>query len=242
MEPYTLFLDETLPIGNLKYFCLAGFIVKEDVYKKEIIPEVNNLKQKFFNSTAVILHEVEIRKAAKGTPFEIFQDDQKRNEFWDNIKEIFKKYNIYILSASIHEKRLKNLYPTMRDKYSICLQVILENYVNFLERHDGVGNVVIESRNQTQNEQLQGHFHGLKVTGTLFYEPLELQKRLGTISFPLKEDNNVGLQLADMIPNPLNRHLSKAKQKIPGLMDIIHSKAYDGLINDKQRFGIKVIP
>ncbi|KZO00489.1 DUF3800 domain-containing protein [Pseudobacillus badius] len=242
MDSYILFLDEILPSGNLKYFCLAGYVVEQELYAKEIIPEINELKQELFGNTTVILHEAEIHRPERDTPYEIFKQAKFRNLYWDRIKEIFKKYNLYILSASIHEKDLKHLYPGMRDKYFICLQIILENYVNFLERHNGTGNITIESRNQSQNEQLQGHFYNLKATGTLFYEPKMLQKHLGTISFPLKAENNVGLQLADMIPNSLNRDLSNAKQRTKGLIDIINSNAYDGLIDEKQRFGIKVIP
>lgn len=242
MNSYILFLDEILPSGDLKYFCLAGFVVSQDVYAKSIIPEINELKQDLFGNTTIILHEMEIQRPQKGSPYEIFRKAENRNFYWEKIKEIFQKYNASIFSASIHEEELKYLYPGMRDKYFICLQLILENFVNFLERHNGVGNIMIESRNQKQNEQLQGHFYNLKATGTLFYEAKHLQKHLGTISFPLKEENNIGLQLADMIPNSLNRDLSKRKQRTKGLIDIINAQAYDGLINDKQRFGIKVIP
>ncbi|MFD2446695.1 DUF3800 domain-containing protein [Bacillus sp. CGMCC 1.16607] len=242
MKSYILFLDEILPIGNLQYFCLAGFAVEQDLYANKIIPEVNKLKQDLFGNTTVILHEAEICRPEKGTPYEIFRQAENRNYYWEKIKEIFQNHDVHILSASIHGQDLKLLYPTMRDKYFIGLQIILENYVNFLERHNGIGNVTIESRNQNQNEQLQGHFYNLQATGTLFYEPKLLQKHLGTISFPLKEENNIGLQLADMVPNSLNRDLSQAKQRTKGLINVIHSKAYDGLIKEKSRFGIKVIP
>lgn len=242
MKSYILFLDEILPIGNLQYFCLAGFAVEQDLYANKIIPEVNKLKQDLFGNTTVILHEAEICRPEKGTPYEIFRKAENRNYYWEKIKEIFQSHDVHILSASIHGQDLKKLYPTMRDKYFIGLQIILENYVNFLERHNGIGNVTIESRNQNQNEQLQGHFYNLQATGTLFYEPRLLQKHLGTISFPLKEENNIGLQLADMVPNSLNRYLSQAKQRTKGLIDVIHGKAYDGLIKEKNRFGIKVIP
>ncbi|MGP1910669.1 DUF3800 domain-containing protein [Metabacillus sp. JX24] len=242
MNSYHLFLDEILPSENLDYFCLAGVLLDERTYTKEIIPAVNKIKQEIFGDTTTILHDAEIRYAKKGSRYEIFKKAETRNTYWKEVKSLLQNHEMFILSASIHEKDLFRLYPTMRDKYFICLQVILENYVNFLERHNGIGNIAIESRNPGQNDQLQSHFHILKANGTLFYEPKVLQKHLLNISFPLKEDNNIGLQIADMIPNPLNRDLSGTKQKIKGLVDIIHSKAYDGLVEEKQRFGIKVMP
>lgn len=112
----------------------------------------------------------------------------------------------------------------MRDKYFISLHLILENFVNFLQRNDGKGNIIIESRNPTQDEQLQKH--------------------LGTVSFPVKQENIIGLQIADLIPNPLNRDLSEMPQKQDGLLELIKQKAYHGddTIQQEKRFGIKVIP
>ncbi|HDR7327125.1 TPA: DUF3800 domain-containing protein, partial [Bacillus toyonensis] len=178
----------------------------------------------------------------KNTPYEVMKKKENRVAYISKINELFQNQNFHVLGVAIHEQDLERLYPNLRDKYFISLQVILENYVNFLERNDGIGNIVIESRNPKQNQQLQNHFYNLKATGTLFYEQSVLQKHLGTISFPLKAENITGLQIADMIPNPLNRDLSGMEQKIPGLIKNIKQKVYDGLIGEHNRFGIKIIP
>ncbi|MEB9335641.1 DUF3800 domain-containing protein [Bacillus cereus] len=244
MESYTLYLDEILPNtgAGLNYFCLAGILASEENYTNEIIPAINQIKNNIFDNTTVILHEADIRKAAVGTPYEVMRQEVKRKSYISQINEFFQEQNFHVLGVAIHEDQLKHLYPNLRDKYFIGLQVILENYVNFLERKNAIGNIIIESRNPKQDQQLQIHFHNLKATGTLFYEQYTLQKHLGTISFTLKADNIVGIQIADMIPNPLNRQLSGMKQKIPGLIEEINKKAYDGAIGENKRFGIKLIP
>nr|WP_179861033.1 DUF3800 domain-containing protein [Bacillus cereus] len=242
MESYTLYLDEILPNAGLKYFCLAGILASEESYTKEIIPAVNQIKNEIFNNTTVILHEADIRKAMVGTPYEVMKQEVKRKAYISHINKLFQEQNFHVLGVAIHEDQLKHLYPNLRDKYFIGLQVILENYVNFLERKNAIGSIIIESRNPKQDQQLQNHFYNLKATGTLFYEQSTLQKHLGTINFTLKADNIIGIQIADMIPNPLNRQLSGMKQKIPGLIEEINKKSYDGSIGENQRFGIKLIP
>lgn len=242
MESYTLYLDEILPNAGLKYFCLAGILVSEENYTNEVIPAINQIKNDIFGNTTVILHEADIRKATVGTPYEIMKQEAKRKAYISQVNKFFQEQNFHVLGVAIHEDQLKHLYPNVRDKYFIGLQVILENYINFLERKNAIGNIVIESRHPKQDQQLQIHFYNLKATGTLFYEQCTLQKHLGTISFPLKADNIIGIQIADMIPNPLNRQLSEMKQKIPGLIDEINKKAYDGSIGKDKRFGIKLIP
>lgn len=242
MDSHLLFLDEILPNHPFQYFCLVGFSVRQDVYTSEIIPSVNKLKKEIFGSTDVILHEADIQRAQKDTPYAVFKDASTRKYYWDAIKDIFTTYNVNVFSASIHEQDLKKLYPNMRDKYFICLQIILENYVHFLEKHNGLGKITIESRNPVADQQLRTHYHVLQANGTLFYEDSVLQKHLSGIEFSLKEDNIVGLQLADTLPNSLNRKLSNMKQKTFGLIDVLNDKAYDGLLEQKDRFGIKIIP
>lgn len=244
MDTYHLFLDEILPNQQFKYFCLAGIAVKEEIYTKQIIPEVNNIKKEFFNTTDIILHDRELKRPKKNTEFECLINKDTKIKFWKSIQNLFSDKDFYTFSVNIHEKQLQSLYPGMRDKYFISLQVILENFVNFLQRNNSKGSISIESRNPEQNKQLQKHFHNLVATGTLFYEPIILQEHLGTISFPIKQENIIGLQIADLIPNPLNRELSSMPQKEDGLIELIKQKAYHGSENLKQenRFGIKIIP
>lgn len=114
----------------------------------------------------------------------------------------------------------------------------MENFTHFLERNAGKGSIFVESRNLKEDERLQNHYYTLKATGTLFLDKNAMQKRLATISFPLKTDNNIGLQLADFIPNPVARYTGGLKQKTPTLYPFIINKLYDGGIGMPNRFGL----
>lgn len=89
--------------------------------------------------------------------------------------------------------------------------------------------------------KLQNLFYMLKATGTLFVKKEILQDKLGTISFPPKSDNIIGLQLADFIPNVLARKALGMSQKPFSIYDGIENKLYDGKINRKDRFGFKIV-
>lgn len=242
MNLYHLYLDEILPSEHFDYFCLAGIAVKENEYTNEMIPSINQLKEDIFGRTTVILHDYDLKRPKRNTEFEVMLDRSIAKQFWKRMQDLFRLGDFHTFSVCIHKQELKRMYPGMRDKYFISLQVILENYVNFLQRYNGKGNIIIESRNPKQDEQLQQHFHSLVATGTLFYESILLQKHLGTISFPLKAENIIGLQMADLIPNPLNRSLSHMKQKEDGLLELINQKAYNGGSDYANRFGHKIIP
>ncbi|NMB32737.1 MAG: DUF3800 domain-containing protein [Clostridium sp.] len=244
MKNYYLFLDELHPSNVFKYFCLAGCIIEEEVYDKEIIPYINMIKDEVFGDREVILHEIEIRRAEKA-PYSLMRQKKKREKFWALMKELFATPDLFAtMGVAIDCADYHKLYNSdyKRDEYFIGLQVIMENFMHFLENKNGIGSILIEARNPKENRRLQNHYHTLKATGTLFYDKNAIQERLATISFPFKSDNNAGIQVADFIPNPLARHTSGKKQKNYTLHHHIMNKLYDGGLGRADRFGLKIIP
>ena len=243
MKKYFLFLDESNIATSLKNFVLAGCIIEEEMYKSTIIPYVNKLKNAVFETTDVNLHEYEIR-LAKEEPYIIMRNKDKRHTFWRQLKNIFKMNDFNTIAVAINLENYKNIYnyKSSNNEYFVALQIILENFVHFLEHNDGQGIIYIEQRNDTDAVSLKSHYYTIVANGTLFISKETFQKRLLDINFLIKEDNNIGLQLADFIPNPINRYCSGENQKSPSLYEFIDSKLYDGFVNMKDRFGLKVLP
>lgn len=246
MSNYYLFLDESKPSGNLLYFCLGGYIIEENEYVQKMIPLVNSLKNEIFNNTTVVLHESEIRDPEK-PPYDILKDFEKKKGFWNGLRNIIDSCNITTIGVGINPIEYKKLYceKYANNDYFVALQIILENFVHFLEHNEGKGIIYIESRTPTDDTRLASHYHTIVANGTLFFNKVIFQKRLTTINFSMKQDDNVGLQIADFIPNPLNRACSYnydiKKQKKPNVFDLIDSKLYNGNCNLKERFGLKII-
>lgn len=240
MKNYVLFLDESKPNGSsIKHMCLGGIIIKEEIYKKQVIPQVNLLKTEIFKTTDIILHEVEIRNARND--FVLLRKEETRKLFWEKLKPIYENNNIRTLGVAINKENYNRIYneATNNDPYFIVLQIALENFVHFLEKNNVKGTVYIESQNSAYDSMLRNHYHRIISNGTLYLDKNVFQERLLNINFLIKEDNNIGLQLADFIPGTLNRKCNGLPPKTPSLLDIIEDLLYDGNLGLKDRFGFK---
>ena len=216
-QEYYLFLDESKPNGaNINHLCLAGVIFSRDDYEKNIIPAVDSLKQDIFGTSSIILHEVEIRRAINN--FRCLNNLQKKQEFWEKMTGIFSGENITTIGASVNYPILESYYnkDSLKNKYFMVLQIVLENFVHFLEYNNGIGQIYIESTDLKSDTELRN------------------------INFLNKNDNNTGLQLADFVPGTLNRKANNLSKR--ELSDIIEKNLYDGSQNLTNRFGFKIIP
>jgi len=189
----------------------------------------------------VILHEIDIRRKQGG--FKGISKTQQV-EFFDRLRILFEKDALFkVVAVSINLDELRKMYCTgdTNDIYYIALQLLMENYAQFLTVNNGIGTVYLETTDVVNNTKLQNLFYMLKANGTLFIKKESLQKRLSTINFAIKSENNIGLQLADFIPNPLRRQALGMKQKPFSIYESIQEKLYDGNVGRDARFGFKII-
>lgn len=243
MSNYFLFLDELKSNIQYKHFCIGGCFVEELYYRDRIVKQVNMLKNEIFGNTSIILHENEIR--ACKNKFKSFKNDkEKEKKFWKMLGDIYEKNDFHTLCAGVHSENLKKYYPSKTEKdceYYIALQIILENFVHFLIDVKGTGCVYFESRDIQSDFELYEHYNMIVQNGTLFLESKLMKKHLRCISFPLKIDNNIGLQLADFIPNPVARHFQGEDQRELNIFTEIKDKSYNGNIDRNDRFGLKKV-
>lgn len=235
---YYLFLDETKPNAHGSYFALGGYAIQKEDYENILKPQLGKIKTDLMPDPELPLHLYDMRKNIKG--FEFLSDVSVRNSLFDRIKNLVQSLNISVFAASIDTEKYKNMYyEKTNDIYDITLQTILENFVHFLIENNGVGSFFIESRNQTENKYLQICYYRLLTGGTLFINSDTIIKNLSILSFPLKSDNNLGVQLADFIPVSFVRNLSGSKDYC-GLYKLFESKLYKGYGGDMEgRFGFK---
>lgn len=241
MAEYYLFLDESKPNTNFRNFTLGGIAIQKEIYENELKPAINKLKQDCFGNVDVILHEIDIR-GKKGCYKGITEKQQER--FFAELGDIFKDNKWFsVMAVSINIDDLDKLYQEKdrNDIYYIALQLLMENFTQFLSCNDGTGIIYLESTDIVNNTRLQNLFHVLKANGTLFMNKETLQKRLSTINFAIKADNIIGLQVADFIPNVIARKALGKKQKNFSILDGIEERLYDGNVGMKERFGNKMI-
>lgn len=117
----------------------------------------------------------------------------------------------------------------------------MENYVHFLINNGGKGYIYIEERNAKESKMLEDLYYKIKSGGTSFIDEQAFRDRLIGINFLLKSDDNAGLQLADFVPNSLNRHYSGLAQKELNVFNQIIQQQYDGGHDMPERFGVKKV-
>lgn len=237
-KEYYLFLDETKPNAHGNYFALGGYAIDKEDYENILKPSLQKIKTDLMPNPELPLHLYDMRKNING--FEFLSDLNIRNSLFSRIKNLIKSLQINVFVASIDAEKYKYMYHNkINDIYDIALQTILENFVHFLVENNAIGSFFIESRNQAENKYLQICYYRLLTGGTLYIDSHTIMNKLSILSFPLKSDNNLGVQLADFIPVSFVRNLIGAKDYC-GLYKLFESKLYKGYGgNMEDRFGFK---
>jgi hypothetical protein len=237
-KEYYLFLDETKPNAHGDYFALGGYAILKEDYENILVPKLQKIKTDLMPDPNLPLHLYDMRKNIKG--FEFLSDMNVRNSLFDRIKQLIKDLPINIFVASINKKKYSNMYhDKINDVYDITLQTILENFVHFLIENNATGSFFVESRNSIENKYLQVCYYRLLTGGTLYIDSNTIMDKLSILSFHLKSDNNLGVQLADFIPVSFIRHMVGSKDYC-GLYKIFEDKIYQGYNHNMgDRFGFK---
>lgn len=172
MDEYTLYLDESTTHSNgfkNPVFCLAGIAIKRNDY--DILQsELNALKIQLWsdlpNPTDLILHEKEVREVQKflnqlshAQPhYQRFRSNQYLRVLYDGLQSLLKNCPCYVFGSVIQKDRLCNYYPAsiQTDEYLTAMQIIMENFSQFLNSHQAIGHIVMESRShQDKNVRLR---------------------------------------------------------------------------------------
>lgn len=239
MDEYYLFLDEVKPNAFGTYFALGGYAILKNDYENILVPKLQKIKKDNMPNPDLPLHLYDMRKNRKG--FEFLIDNSIRVRLFESIKSLIKELDIKVFVSSIDIKKYNEMYfeNHTNDIYNITLQIILENFVHFLLSKNSTGSFFIESRNPMENKYLQICYYRLITSGTLFIDSETIMDRLSILSFPLKSDNNLGVQLADFIPMTFIRHLINNNDYF-GLYALFKEKVYKGYKDSTEnRFGFK---
>lgn len=255
MENYTLYLDESETENSLgqKYFCIAGIIVKNKYHDEDLSEQLSKSKQKIWyqdkDYNDHILHELEINEAHD----KHFSQIEKYNRMFcseNNYKRVYKEM-AYILSdkeittigVSLCVNVINNFYKEniVNNKFTICMQLIIENFCHFLITNSAIGSICYEELQTKQNGSIKKKFNQIYNMGTMFYSHKIIQKYITGLEFKNKKENITGLQIADFIPNDLARTHAGMLPKFKKTHIIIRKSLYDGEVQRKDRFGNKKI-
>ncbi len=244
----------------------ALITLKEDLWEPENYPEyyLQKYPVTYYPKNArhdFVLHEMVahgVNNAAKvkfipkilrkhGNQYIIFRENRVISQLYRGISSILESNHIPITGVVFDFNRIEKLYgvrPPLNYGYEMAIQILIENFVQFLVRHDGYGDIVLESRRDATNNQadllVQSKFFYIKARGTMFLPDTVIQKHLGSITFVPKQTNSPCLQIADFVPNNFARRMAGKDTHELGRTLLNHR--YDGGIGQPERFGVKQIP
>jgi len=241
---YHLFIDESGD-HNLKsfnkgapLFLLCGCIISFDE-TKSLEEKMRLFKIKHFGTNDIILHYREIKKR-KGY-FNMLMNRDKNNEFLKDLKELISniKYNI-VISIIDKEEHIKCYGKTADDPYELSLNFLIERFIFFINKDITNTKIVAERRGDKEDKKLLESWVKIYQRGTFYIKSQELQAKIDEFKMYKKNDNIVGLQLADILASCILRKFIKYNED-EEIFEIIKDKIIfykNGCLGK----GVKIFP
>lgn len=248
MKNYYLFLDESghhgLKTINQEFpiLLLCGCIIEKEYYEKVFIPNLNELKQRFFKRTDIILHSRDIRKWQN--EFKTLGDPKIRSEFYNDLDKLISQTDFTVISSAVlKDKLIKQYGPQANNPYDLSLTFILERTVFLTDRFDcDKVKVIAEARGKNEDAKLHDQYQIIISNATQFVNSEKLIKRFTDIDFKKKKENVGGTQLCDLVAYPLaNYVLYPDRQNLA--FRIVEPKMYRQFPKDDfLGYGLKIFP
>ncbi len=207
---HTIYLDESGDhhnpgaVNNIKkrYLCLNGVIIANNKYP-DICNQWNSLRKLFIDKNNKIpplhFHDVINKQGC----FNILRNEE--------IQESFNKLYLAFLSAApltiiaivIDKQKIFDNYATPDDPYGASLKILLDGYIHFLKSNSSTGNIIIESRNKTDNNKLKQAYLSYYKNGGYNRQHIDtstIKNHLAdNVLFYTKDKMEVGLEISDML-------------------------------------------
>jgi len=213
---YRLFIDEvghdnlkTVNDPNERYLCLMGVMLHLPTAGKQLDEALNSLKKKVFGTEAVVLHRREIIDK-KPPPFDALNDPSKRKTFDDGLLEIIESCEYKAIAIHIDKKEHIEKYAVwVHQPYHYCLTAMMERYAMQLRTNGAKGDVMAEWRGIKPNRRLEAAYRYVLKFGTGNMKAAQFKEALSSSELKIRKKaaNVSGLQLADLLANPVARHL-----------------------------------
>lgn len=261
-DKYRMYIDESgnSDLGscdnpNHRFLCLCGVIMNLDYVNNIFSSEFENFKNDVFGKNAdnpIILHRNDILNY-RGA-FGVLKNEQTKEFFNKCLLELLERWDFKIITVLIDKKEFKDLYLSWKEHpYHYCLQILIERYCSFLRQYEAMGDVMIESRNKNDDRLLSAEFNKIYKDGTSFWEGEDIRIFLTSsqIKIKSKKMNIAGLQLADLIVQPMRNRIlehyelkDKSENKVFGdvLTDTVKRKIYKGKNGKYWGCGLKKLP
>lgn len=209
---YRLYVDEvgTDHLTNLdkdkhRYLSLTGVAMRIDYVRDQLTKNLDWIKAKVFDhdpDSPIVFHRKEIL-GLKG-PYQCLADEAKKDLFNRSILRLFEVSEYTVITALIDKKWMVEQEHWERSHpYHYLMEILVEKYVQFLERRRSIGDIMPESR-QDRDAFLQDAFRKVRAKGCDYVDAKRIASALrgDKLKFRRKIENSAGLQLCDLVAHP----------------------------------------
>lgn len=228
---YRLFVDEwgsaygaDRENPHKRYFALVGAIVRDE-HRAPLDAEFAAIKQRYFRFKRpqnVAFHRADIVGGKRD--FGAARDPAVLAAITADLVALIARTDFVALAVVIDKAvRREPFDRLMASHYHYAMKLMLERYAQFLDGRAARGDVVAEMRNKTDDDLFRVAFAATAEIGTEWVTRVTMHKRIVPRSVTLypKTPARGGLELADLIAQPLARGVLVAKQRAA------HSQALD---------------
>jgi hypothetical protein len=210
---YRLYVDEVgtdalthLEKDKHRFLSLTGVAMKIADARDSLEPRLARLKADLFDhdpDAPLILHRKDIM-GGKGKFGRIRTDDEFRSAFDARIFDAFTHEPYSVITALIDKLwMVKQDHWMQTHPYHYLMEILVEKYVQFLERKRSIGDIMPESR-EGKDGLLQKAYEEVRDRGTRYVVAARIASALRgpRLKFRKKSDNSAGLQLCDLLAHP----------------------------------------
>lgn len=241
---YLVFVDEAgdhllkSHYPDFPLFVLAFCVVERNHYANFIVPQLLNIKLKYFSDPHVIFHERDIRKHTGD--FNFLTDPVLRDMFFEDINNFMEQAEFYVIASVIQKELLQVNFTSPENPYTLGVRFGIEGLVDFLDCRGQKERVTVafEARGKKEDQELE--LAWLRLMQSSNYSERFDIKILPKIS------NCSGLQLADLIARPIGRYtlnplqpnrayniIKNKMKKRSNKMDTYSFKIFPSLVSDE---------
>ena len=232
-------LDPKTSDPNYPIFVLCGCIFQESYYQNTVVKEFNTLKKDFFGSDEVVLHTLEMTRPSKYKEkrFAKLIDTNFRKAFYKALNAFIAKIEFSLVACVIRKPdHLEKYGLASLDPYLLSFDALLNEFIKELGKNEQ-GKIIAEKRNDILDNQLELAWLNLKINGTAKIKGSDIKEKIENLALIPKSANNAGLQIADLLANPIGRHALGLKKTDPG-----HEVEYSVLEKKIRASGLTILP
>lgn len=209
-------LDITKSDHSYDIFVLCAVLINEEGFKI-FDNKLRQIKIQMFGSDDFVIHTREMTRPNRANDRRNTRliNQNFRRKFYTKLNYLIDKTKFKIIVSIIMKDRIVGkMWQDLDDPYIFGFEFLL-NRILYHCRDEGC-KIFPEKRTHTEDLKLELAFLRAKNSGTKFFRGKEVSQIITEFRLTNKNENNNGLQLADLVATPIGRHALGKKPKSIG--------------------------